>query len=209
MFSRFTSENKWKTLFFVLAGINVAFLCWLFSYLFALPVNIQQDQQPIYDEQTAIFTVNSTRENLNILINSYLDQLPKSDIYNYSVNLNQNVQLSGSIMAFGRKVPIEMTMEPYVLKNGDLVLNVISVTLGRLPLPNKKVLDYIRDHYHLPEWVIIDPARHRIYAAVTQMKTKSHFHVRVKEFNLEHNEFSFQITVPSHSFDLDHLEKVF
>ncbi|MBO8156410.1 MAG: YpmS family protein [Bacillaceae bacterium] len=202
-------KNKWKLLFFTLAGLNLAMLIWFFSYLFVFPADPPQTYSSQNEHLSAKFTVHSTKENLNLLINTYLNQLPKNEIYNYSVNINRHVELSGTIMAFGRSVPIHITMEPYVLNNGDLILNVQSITLGKLPLPNKKVLKYIRDYYHLPDWIMIDPDKHRVYAAVTEMETKSQFDVRVEKFDPANNEFSFQIFVSPDSFDLDDLEKVF
>ncbi|WP_037986090.1 YpmS family protein [Thalassobacillus devorans] len=193
-------KNKWKVLFLALAALNIGIIIWILALIF-LPtsytiVNVEDQQKT----EEAEFTIVSTKENLEQLVNEFLSQLPSDDDLNYSVSLERNVELKGNIKAFDQKIPLKMNFEPIVQENGDVVLQQEGISLGKLPLPNKKVLEYVNKSFDLPEWVIINPNEETIYVAVTEMKPASNFDLRVDRFNLKTNQLAFKIRVPNHSF---------
>lgn len=192
----FNVENKWKLSFWILLGINIAMLLWLLSLVYIPTTNPSLPHQNKMEENRAEFTVMSTKQNLNQIINSYLRELSKNKNISYSVTLDKHVQLMGSIIAFDTKIPLTMTFTPIVQKNGDLILQQKSITLGRLQLPSKKVLKYIKDNYPMPDWIIVNPNKENIYVALTTVKSKGDLSVKAKQFNLEKNNISFEITVP-------------
>ncbi|WP_406945099.1 YpmS family protein [Halobacillus sp. SY10] len=209
---RLLLNNKWRTSFWLLALINVGVVIWLVALVF-LPssytiVNVDQEKE----SPDAEFTIVSTKENMEQLANEYLSELSTQTVFDYSISLDRNVTLSGNIKAFDQVIPINVELHPEVQKNGDLVLRQEKISLGKLPLPNKKVLEFVKDNYNLPEWVIVNPNEENIYVAVTQMDTASNFNVKVDRFNLNSNQLAFKIAVPSNSFQFaqrvvnDHLE---
>ncbi|RDY72060.1 DUF2140 family protein [Halobacillus trueperi] len=209
---RLLLNNKWRTSFWLLALINVGVVIWLVALVF-LPssytiVNVDQEKE----SPDAEFTIVSTKENMEQLANEYLSELSTQTVFDYSITLDRNVTLSGNIKAFDQVIPINVELHPEVQKNGDLVLRQEKISLGKLPLPNKKVLEFVKDNYNLPEWVIVNPNEENIYVAVTQMDTASNFNVKVDRFNLNSNQLAFKIAVPSNSFQFaqrvvnDHLE---
>ncbi|MRG86317.1 YpmS family protein [Salinibacillus xinjiangensis] len=195
-------KNKWKIMFYGLAGFNIFIVIWLLL-LILLPINGEEIKKiEDIDKGEAEFTISSTKENINKLVNTYLDELSKHSDINYSINIGENVQLIGTIVAFDREIPLTARFIPEVQDNGDLILNLESISLGRLELPNKKVLEYVKKNYPMPEWVVVNPGDENIYAAVTQMEMKSNFNVRVEQFNLTDENLAFKITVPNQTFDL-------
>ncbi|SFK40703.1 Uncharacterized protein YpmS [Halobacillus dabanensis] len=197
---RILLNNKWRTSFWLLALINLGIIIWLAALIF-LPssytlVNVDQQKE----SPDAEFTIVSTKENMEQLANEYLSELSTQTVFDYSISLERNVTLSGNIRAFDQVIPINVELEPVVQKNGDLVLQQERISLGKLPLPNKKVLEFVKDNYNLPEWVIVNPNEENIYVAVTQMDTASNFNVKVDRFNLNSNQLSFKIAVPRDSF---------
>ncbi|MFG6113895.1 YpmS family protein [Halobacillus sp. MO56] len=193
-------KNKWKVLFLALAALNIGIIIWILALIF-LPTSytiVNVDDQKKTEE--AEFTIVSTKENLEQLVNEFLSQLPSDDDLNYSVSLERNVELKGNIKAFDQKIPLKMNFEPIVQENGDVVLQQEGISLGKLPLPNKKVLEYVNKSFDLPEWVMINPNDETIYVAVTEMKPASNFDLRVDRFNLKTNQLAFKIRVPNHSF---------
>ncbi|MGR9048341.1 YpmS family protein [Halobacillus faecis] len=209
---RLLLNNKWRTSFWLLALINVGVVIWLVALVF-LPssytiVNVDQEKE----SPDAEFTIVSTKENMEQLANEYLSELSTQTVFDYSITLDRNVTLSGNIKAFDQVIPINVELHPEVQENGDLVLRQEKISLGKLPLPNKKVLEFVKDNYNLPEWVIVNPNEENIYVAVTQMDTASNFNVKVDRFNLNSNQLAFKIAVPSNTFQFaqrvvnDHLE---
>ncbi|MBN9654635.1 YpmS family protein [Halobacillus sp. GSS1] len=209
---RLLLNNKWRTSFWLLALINMGVVIWLVALVF-LPssytiVNVDQEKE----SPDAEFTIVSTKENMEQLANEYLSELSTQTVFDYSISLDRNVTLSGNIKAFDQVIPINVELHPEVQKNGDLILRQEKISLGKLPLPNKKVLEFVKDNYNLPEWVIVNPNEENIYVAVTQMDTASNFNVKVDRFNLNSNQLAFKIAVPSNTFQFaqrvvtDHME---
>ncbi|KGP74065.1 YpmS family protein [Pontibacillus yanchengensis] len=194
--------NKWKWLFWLLAIINVGVIAWL-VFLVYVPSNTTTipEDDPIQGKQ-AEFTLQSTTNNINEIINSYLIELSKGEPLKYSVSLEDSVELRGTIIAFEKEIPLTMKFEPKVQQNGDLMLEQTSITLGRLQLPNRKVLDYIRDNYPMPDWVIVNPDEESIYVAFTKIKAKYGLKVKAKAFDLEKNQIAFKVTVPHETLGL-------
>jgi uncharacterized protein YpmS len=200
MFEKLKSKNKWKTLFWSLAIINIIVIL---GSLFLLSLSPSHTRAPSgfnTDGDGAEFTVSSTKQNLTQLANRYLQDLPKNKTLTYSISLEDDVQLRGSITAFEKRIPLTATFEPIVQENGDLILQLQSITLGRLYVPNRAVLQYVKDHYHMPNWVAVNPNKESIYLAVTEMKTKSEFRVKVERFDLKQDDLVFKITVPNKTF---------
>lgn len=197
-------KQNWKLWFFVLLGLNALVIITL-AFLVLAPTSSNEEipkKEFIEDEEGAEFTVHSSKSNLSELINGYVDKLLKDKGENYSVHLDEDVLLNGSIEAFQTKIPIAIRLEPIVQENGDLVLKQKEISLGLLNLPNKKVLQYLKKSISTPEWVIINPKEENIYIAVTQMDVKSNFKVKVQQFDLANDELSFRIKVPNKTLGL-------
>ncbi|WP_078544526.1 YpmS family protein [Litchfieldia alkalitelluris] len=194
---------SWKKLFLGLAGANV-FLLLLFGIFMLWPVSNTDipKKEFIEDEEGAEFTVRSSKQNLNELVNEYVDKLLKDKDNKYTVDFDENVRLMGSIEAFQTDIPILITLEPSVQENGDLVLHATEMSLGLLELPKKKILEYVKKELKTPEWVQIDPKKQLIYIAVTQMEVKSNFKVKVQSFDLKNDNINFRIKVPNQSLGL-------
>ncbi len=201
MFKRLFLNNKWKSSFWILAIINVGIILWLLALIFFPTsytiVNVDKEKE----SSDAEFTIVSTKENLEQLANEYLSELSTQTVFDYSISLDRNVTLVGNIKAFDQVLPIKLELNPVVQKNGDIILEQKSISLGKLPLPNKKVMEFLEDNYNFPDWVIVNPKEENIYVAVTKMDTASNFNVKVERFNLNSNQLAFRISVPKNSFN--------
>ncbi|WP_163527592.1 YpmS family protein [Halobacillus ihumii] len=202
MLKRWFLKNKWRSSFFILAVINLGIVVWILSLIFLPTSYTLVNVQPEEETSDAEFTIVSTKQNLEQLANEYLSELSTQTVFDYSISLDRNVTLVGNIKAFEQTIPIKMELTPVVQENGDLILEQEKISLGKLPLPNKKVLEFVADNYKLPEWVRVHPNEESIYLAVTQMDTASNFNVAVDRFNLSANQLAFRISVPRETFDI-------
>lgn len=195
----------WKRLFFSLLGLNAFFFA-VFVILIFVPSSSNPDvpRQGASPVETpgAEFTVNTSKQNLNELINAYVDLLLSDEGDQYSVMLEDDVQLYGSVEAFNTDIPITIRMEPVVQENGDLILEQKDISLGLLYLPNDKVLEYVERRFEMPDFVHVNPAEENIYVAITEMELRSNFNVSVEQFNLPEDELSFRIKVPNETLGL-------
>lgn len=79
---------------------------------------------------------------------------------------------------------------------GDLELRDPDLWLGELRIPAEYALKYLQKHPNLPEEVIIDPDKPRIYVALTSIRLKNGYRISAKEFDLQHDNIVFTLTVP-------------
>ncbi|MFD1363484.1 YpmS family protein [Lentibacillus salinarum] len=196
--------NKWQRLFFWLLGANVFVVIAIIALIF-WPVSETTPPDPAenHTQPSSEFTVRTTKQNLNELINAYLDKLLEGSGHQYSVSLDDDVELVGELPVFSSTVPLSVHLEPIVQENGDIILKQQSISIGQLALPNKKIMDYLQQYLPMPAWVTINPADAEIYVAVTDMDIKSNFQVSVKQIDLEANNLTFNIDVPYRTLGIE------
>ncbi|KGX93755.1 hypothetical protein N781_00695 [Pontibacillus halophilus JSM 076056 = DSM 19796] len=201
--SKDKKRNIWKILFLGLAAVNLLIISWFAIFIYVAPAKIQIPTDKAIDQEAAEFTISSTKENLNDLINTYLNDLAGEGNISYSVSLDERVKLSGTIVAFGQEVPLGASFTPDVQRNGDVVLEDMEITVGRLQVPNEKVLDYVKKQYAMPEWVIVNPKDETIYVALTQMETVDNIRVEAEKINLDTNDLAFKVVIPYQTFGIE------
>ncbi|MCM3602729.1 YpmS family protein [Robertmurraya korlensis] len=197
------TKPSWKQLFIGIVGLNVCFVLLFFTFLLWPLSDTEIPSKKLNEgEPGAEFTITSSKQNLNELVNQYVDQFMKDKNDKFTVLFDENVQLFGTVKAFETEIPITITLEPKVQENGDLVLYASDMSLGLLALPEKKILEYVKKELNTPEWVQIDPKNQLIYIGVTQMEVKSNFKVKVQSFDLTNDHITFEIKVPNKTLGL-------
>jgi uncharacterized protein YpmS len=191
-------KNKWKIGFFILLGLIAASIL-LFWILISMPAEeskIGPDRSNASMDDVA-FHVSTNKRDLNRVINHYLEEEMKNSQFEYQVLLTDEVELYGTIPIFSQELELKLTFEPQALENGDLILKQRSISVGRLNLPVSTVLKFVRDSYHLPEAVEIQPKEERVYVSMQRLKLKSDIKVRVNEFDLKKDNIKFTLLVPA------------
>lgn len=198
-----SSNKKWKRLFYILAVTNIVIIIALVALIF-WPVAKVHLPSADYEEgaQSTEFTVRTTKENLNELVNAYIDKLLKNSKHQYSISFDEDVHLEGELPVFSTTVPLSVHLDPEVQPNGDVVLKQKSISVGLLELPNKKIMEYIKKYLPMPSWVTVDPGEEEIYVAVTEMDIRSNFDVKLEQIDLEQNNLAFKIRIPYSSLGI-------
>lgn len=191
--------NTWKCLFFFLLFLNTVVIFYLILLFQSAPDDDFLPTSPSRQDADMEFTIVSDKKNLNELINRYLSELTEGQSISYNVHLGNRVNLAGSIRAFSQEIPALVILDPIVQENGDLILQQESISLGRLQLPNRKVLEYIEANYEMPEWIEVDPEKELIYVAVTEISKNENIHIEANQFNLESDRISFSVQAPYQS----------
>lgn len=190
-------NHKWKKLFFLLLGINLAVFIIILTMIFtpgkdsALPHGGNQNEQDVK------FRINTNKSDLNRIINHYLEKEGLTGPVDYQVLLKDEVELYGSIPVFSQNLHMKLTFEPKALKNGDLVLKQKSISIGRMQIPVSYAMKFIRDQYKFPNWIIIQPNEEMIYVALQKMEIKSDIKIRANQFDLKRDEIAFTLLVPA------------
>lgn len=199
------NNANWKKRFTILCALNGLAILFLVIYLYSpIPkTELELSSERYKAENSSQFIVRTTKQNLNNLVNAYLDKLLANTNHQYSINLDDDVQLFGELPMFSTTVPLLINLEPIVQENGDLILKQKSISVGQLQLPNKKIMQYVSKYLPVPDWVVINPREEEIYVKVTEMEIKSNFKVEVEHFDLEANNIAFKINVPYKTLGID------
>lgn len=188
---------NWKLNFYLLLGVVLLTLSIFAIFIFSTPPISDPLPNPIFiDEPGAEFKVEATKDDLNELINDYLDQVLLADSADFSVYIDQNILLYGSWTVFGASIPITIEMDPVVQANGDLVLSISEMSLGLLNLPRDRILHYLNRQIATPDWLYFDSENEQIYVAVTQIDIQSNFRFSVQELDLSDDSIAFLIKIP-------------
>ncbi len=201
--------KPWRKRFFILLIINIVIILVISSLIF-WPVEDKSTKRNAADlEQTSSdFIVRTSKQNLNSLINAYIKQFTSGTEHQYRIDLDEDVHLIGELPVFSTTVPLSVHFEPLVVENGDIVLQVRSISLGLLELPNKKIMEYLGKYLPMPEWVTVNPKEEEIYIAVTEMDIKSNFRVAIQTIDLEANNLALKLSVPYQTLGIDNFEPV-
>ena len=189
---------NWKRLFILLLGLNVALVFLLFTFfLFMINDTGNETKIPTIDptQKQVALQIKTNKQDLNRVINHYLEK-ELSSTYDYRVLLTDQVELYGAIPIFNEELNVKLTFEPKPLENGDLELQQKNMSIGNLSLPPSLVLKFIQNSYSLPEWIMIQPSKEKIYVSLNTFKLKSNFKVLVDEFNLKDDDIRFSLQLP-------------
>lgn len=197
-------EKRWKLFFIVLAIINLAVISGISFLLFGpVPERNLPNETMIPTEDSSEFTVRTSKENLNELVNAYIDNLLGDSEYRYEMDFDKEVHLIGALPLFSVTVPLSIKMDPIVQKNGDVIMKLNSISVGLLELPNKKIMEYTDKYLEMPKWVTVHPKKQEIYVALTKMDIKSDFKVTANKIDLKSNDISFKISVPYETLGIE------
>lgn len=201
---------NWKRRFFILIAANGMIILLLMFYLYSpiptKPFEIKQEQWN--SKAGSEFVIRTSKQNLNDLINAYLDKLLAKTNQDFTVLLDEDVQLYGELPFFSTTVPLLIHFDPIVQSNGDIALKQKSISVGLLQLPNKKIMQYVDRYLPTPEWVIINPKEEEIYVKITEMDIKSNLEVKVEQFDLEKNNIAIRLQVPYKTLGIDVIEQL-
>ncbi|SFP05611.1 Uncharacterized protein YpmS [Halolactibacillus alkaliphilus] len=192
--------TKWQRRFILLIMFNIILIVSFFTFLLMTPPTSDQLPESSYiEERGARFKVETTKQDLNELINTYIDDVLKTDQANFDVIVDDNVKLIGELFAFGVPIPLNVTMDPVVMENGDLVLKMNELSLGLLNLPRGRILHYINRQVETPDWLYFDSENEQIYIAVTSIEVESNIRFKVESLDLSTDVIVFTFNVPSGS----------
>jgi len=189
-------KKKWKAAFLLLAGINIVILLALVLLIFLPAERSTSDSADAGNEEVIPFQVTTNKEDLTLLINSYLEKEGLNGPVHYEVNLSDEVELFGYLPIFNSDIEMKLTFEPIPLENGDLTLKQKSISIGQLSLPVSYVMKFIENQYKLPTWVNINPDDETIDVHLTNMKIGDGMSAEVKEFDLENDRIQFNLLLP-------------
>lgn len=188
--------NRWKISFFLLAGIIVAAIVYVFILIGA---TAESEPIPPAKENTNAshtLTVSSTKEDFEGIANTFLQRAMKKEPLPVTIQVEDDIMLTSELTVFSYTLPVTMHFNPIVQEDGNVLLKQSSLELGGLNLPPSTVLKVLKDSVTLPEWMIVRPKEEEIFIDLSDLSISGDLQVKAKEFNLAEDEILLEIIIP-------------
>ncbi|MFU2205970.1 YpmS family protein [Streptococcus pluranimalium] len=186
--------NLWKYFFLILLAMNMAFVS-VVAYRVIQPREQSISKVSSSKEGAAIKTGSfiTSREELNNTAVAFLEEYQSKGLQYEFYTTSRQVLFQGTYKLLGYDIPLYVYFEPYVLKNGNVQLEVTSVSAGTLTLPKKEVLNYIANVYDIPKFLEIKPKQSEIILSLKDIKLSNGLYAKAREFDLANDRISFDL----------------
>lgn len=185
--------NWWKWAFLLLLAFNVAFLLVIGSRL----IQVREPESDLIAQKATknvkVGTFTTSREQLNETVASYLKDYQSEKMHYKFYVTSSSILFEGTYQLLGYEVPLYIYFQPHRLDNGAVQLQVISFSVGTLPLPEKDVLQYLKSSYKLPKFVKVMPQQSAIVVNLQEVKNDARVYLKAKKIDLFKDEISFDI----------------
>ena len=191
-------KNKktiWKWLFLALLAINLGTFAFISSRVFNVrdQQSVGQGSKPT--ETTEVAKITTDRNQLNQLINTYLQDFQTSEMsYKFYLSNSQAV-LEASYQLFGQKIPLYIYFEPLALNDGSVALQVKNVSAGTLNLPTSAVLAYVKSSIKLPNFVEVLPTKDQVILHLPQLALADNLYLKANQLDLVSGNFTFNLMI--------------
>lgn len=190
--------SGWKWAFYILLGLILALFGWLIWRLQPVDDHLGPAEtiNRVETEGELTFLLSTDKAQLNQLVNLYLEENLENYFEGYTLSIDENVELGGTIEVIGFSVNFTLQMQPLVMENGDLQLRAEGIQLGSFDLPLGLTLNILGQQLELPEWVRIDSEDEYILVALNEFELENGMHFAMDKINLEEDDIRVTIFLP-------------
>ncbi|MDE5414971.1 YpmS family protein [Alkalihalobacterium chitinilyticum] len=188
---------NWKISFFILAGINIIFLLTVFIIILTLFPAVDKKEYLTIPDGTpeANFTIHTTRDEINQLIQLKLLEQP-NHLVTYDVYLSEEqIEFKTMIPILSRDIGVQVDMVPEVAPNGDLLLNISTISMGDFQIPRHLVLQMLMDYISFPSYVNIYPNDQLVHLNMSEITEEENISFSFSKFDLLNNEIELLLKV--------------
>lgn len=190
-----SGHNWWRWAFFALLFIMVGATVFVVHEVSA-PVSNTESTQPLKKTDSS-FEVKLNSNQVNALADNYLTRLQKGQKTKYDFVVGDKyATITGSTKFLGFNLNFSLNFIPKQLSNGNVLLKAKGLAVGRLNLPIKYVMGYIKNHYKIPKWVQLNQKKKTILLDLNRYSKHRNLHYAAEQINLKNGEFKFLVTVP-------------
>ncbi|WP_268913100.1 YpmS family protein [Lentilactobacillus sp. SPB1-3] len=191
------TRKPYKVAFFTLIGLIVAGMIVVVVMMFS--GNTKEPTNQYSSRQGIDLTLNKNQ--INELADVYLGDLQKQQASNvkYRFQLQKDSGIVyGKFKLLGSDVPYALEFTPSVTNNGNVELKAKKLSIGRQSLPLRLVLLYVKQSYHFPSWVTINPATEQVYLNTTNLNGKNGLNFKATKVDMAGaGKFKFKILLPA------------
>lgn len=194
----YIKQNPWRLAFLILLGLvigSVAVIGYRVTQI--REPNLPPAQTEVSREGTSVMRMESNKEDVNRLIQFFLEDFQKDANVKMKFYLENEALLNGTFKVLGFPVQFYLYFDPYVMEDGNVQLKAKSLSIGALGLPIGDVMKGIQREYDLPEWVVVDPDEKTITLRLDQFQLANGLFVKAEKINLVDDDIRFDVYLPS------------
>lgn len=163
------SFNIWKYICLTIFALVVGLYIYVAFFVSADSTSISQASREQAGE-VAHIKVEATRENAEHFIDQYLAQMNQDENFHYDINLQEDgLYVAGNVSYLGMTYPFEMQTTPEVLDNGNIQLNIESITVSNFELPRELILTILSTRDTFPDFIAINAEANYIGVNLTEL----------------------------------------
>lgn len=188
--------KKWKLAFFGLLVLNIAVVIGFLFYV-TTPANDFSAYGAVKRDQIEgnSLMVRTTKADFEGIANTYIQREMANQPIPLNLSIDEEVNLSTELNVFSQTLPILMKFQPFVQKDGNLLLKQQSVEIGMLDIPPESALKLLRDSVKLPTFMEVNPAREEILLKLTEIPLDNGISVQASSFDLEEDDIRLEVTI--------------
>lgn len=184
--------------FLILLGIIISLSIWIIVRL--QPISSENTGEQVGDltviEDSLRFEVVTDKNQLNRVINLYLEEELDEQFAGYNVVIDEDVQLSGALKVFGFDVDFLLRMDPYVVDDGNLQLRATSIQLGSFDLSIGIAMNVLSQQLDLPQWIRVDSEQQMILVALNEFQLENDVQFAMQRIDLQEDDIRLNIILP-------------
>lgn len=192
-----SSGKIWKWLFIGLLTI-------LLGVSGTVVTRIKTQREPAFETQKKTlandtdpaFQIQLKKKQINRLIDYYLNEFLGDTGVKYKFYLEDQAMLKGNFNLLGQKMGFYLYFEPYVLDNGNVILQAKSLSIGTLSLPVKDILRYVGNQMKIPDWVEIQSQKEAVVLHLDQFQLQNGMYAKMEKINLIDDDIRMNIYLP-------------
>lgn len=188
-------HNWWKWAFWILLLVVLGSCAYVYNRATAPASEPTEASTPAKTANS--FEVTLNREQVNALSSNYLARLQKGNRIKYRFVVGkQYATVIGNTHFLGAKVQFAMNFVPQRMSNGNVLLKAKGLSIGRLNLPIKFVMGYIKKNYKLPTWVYVNQNKKTVLLDLNKYSKQHSLHYSAQKIDIANGSFRFLVSIP-------------
>jgi len=176
--------NWWKWAFLGLIAIIIIVSIQLMSSIETVSINEPNMDTVAYTNQEMVFTTSATREDTEQFINTFLSTTLDEEYDNFSVEIQDQLNVHGQLEVFQFTVPFTLSFDPYVLENGNVQLRADTVELGNFSLPVGATMSLLANQLEVPYFISIDSESEMIVINLNEFSEEQDIGIQMVQIDL-------------------------
>ena len=193
------SINIWKYLFLGL----VILIALVFLFLISMSGDSEDIDTDYYvrSQNDLEIQFEVGQEDVETISNVFLEQEVENSAISYHLILEDNPELIGESSYLGIPFDFSVEVTPEALDNGNVRLDIDSISLSGIQLPEQLVLTILSNQMDLPEFVVFNPEDSYIGVNLNEFYLENGGQLTVDVFDLDNNNVRATIHLPVSAFE--------